>query len=287
MNELNYNPVLPTLLPGETHLQFRCHPAIACFNACCKSIDITLTPYDILRLCQRLTISTSEFLNRYTIPYEIEKDGLVGIKLRPVENGTACQFVTASGCSVYSDRPTACRYYPLALLALRHQEEYTDRNAYALVREDHCLGHNESRALTIDEYRHEQELALYDDLDRGWRQLILKKKSSGPTLGKPSARSLQLFFMVCYDLDRFRQFLESPGFQEIYDISLDIQEKIRTDDTELMLFGFRFLRQVLFNEISISLKTDALARRSARKKERAADLDTIIQKISPLTANGE
>jgi hypothetical protein len=47
----------------------------------------------------------------------------------------------------------------------------------------------------------------YDDLARGWRQLVLKKKSSGPTIGKPSLRSRQLFFMACYDIDRFREFV--------------------------------------------------------------------------------
>ena len=87
---------------------------------------------------------------------------------------------------------------------MRRQDESTDRDSYALVKEPHCLGHDEPRTLTIDDYREEQGLPEYDELARGWRQLILKKKSSGPTIGKPSKRSLQLFFMACYDLDRFR-----------------------------------------------------------------------------------
>jgi hypothetical protein len=41
----------------------------------------------------------------------------------------------------------------------------------------------------------------------GWRQLILKKKSSGPSVGTPSKRSLQLYFKVWYDLDTFRRFV--------------------------------------------------------------------------------
>ncbi|CAK0768097.1 50S rRNA methyltransferase [Gammaproteobacteria bacterium] len=275
------SPVVPALLSGDAPLQFRCHPDIACFNACCKNIDISLTPYDILRLRRRLEISSDDFLTRYTIPYEIEKDGLVGVKLRPVDQGTACQFMTEKGCGVYTDRPTACRYYPLALLSIRHQDEYTDRNAFALVQEDHCLGHQESRLLTIDEYRQEQGLGEYDELGRGWRQLILKKKSSGPTVGKPTKRSLQLFFMVCYDLDRFRQFVNNPGFQEVYDLPDDLWQKLRSDDIELMLFGFQFLRQVLFSETSLSLKSDAVDRRLARKQEREAVMDTIVSKVAP------
>ncbi len=273
------SPVVPTLLDGTASVQFRCHAGIACFNACCKNIDISLTPYDILRLRKHLGITSGDFLARYTIPYEMEKGGLVGVKLRPVEEGTACRFMTDQGCAVYSDRPTACRYYPIALLSMRRQDEYVDRNAYALVQEDHCLGHQEPRSLSIEAYREEQGLQEYDDLGRGWRQLILKKKSSGPAVGKPTERSLQLFFMVCYDLDRFRQFVEARHFHEVYELSDELREQI-SQDTGLMLFGFQFLRQVLFNEVSIPIKGDAMDRRLARKQDRDAAMETILNKVS-------
>jgi len=277
------SPVIPNLLKGDASLQFRCHPEIACFNACCKSIDISLTPYDILRLRKRLGMSSGDFLNHYTVPHEMEKDGLVGVKLRPVDQGTACQFMCDKGCTVYEDRPTACRYYPIALLSMRRQEEFVDRSAYAFVQEEHCLGHQELRSLTIDEYRKEQGLEEYDELARGWRQLVLKKKSSGPSVGSPTKRSLQLFFMVCYDLDRFRQFVENPSFQDIYDISGEFWQSIYFDDTELMLFGFQFLRQVMFNEISIPIKTGAMDKRLAKKQEREVAMEEIVRKIGPTT----
>jgi len=31
-----------------------------------------------------------------------------------------------------------CRYYPVALLSIRRQDEFTDRTAYALVQESDC-----------------------------------------------------------------------------------------------------------------------------------------------------
>ena len=57
-------PVVPNQLEGDAVIQFRCHKDIDCFNACCKNIDIMLTPYDILRLKQRLGITSTEFLRR-------------------------------------------------------------------------------------------------------------------------------------------------------------------------------------------------------------------------------
>lgn len=255
------SPVVPEMSDGSKKIQFQCRKGISCWNACCSNIDISLTPYDIVRLKRHLNMSSTELLQKYTVPYELEPGGIAGVKLRPVENGTACRFMTAQGCSVYEDRPTACRYYPVALLSMRKQDEYTDTSSYALVREDHCKGHLEPRSLTIDAYRKEQGVEEYDELARGWRQLILKKKSSGPGIGKPSRRSLQLFFMVCYDTDRFREFVTSDGFTELYDIPADEMQKLLSDDTELMLFGFRFLRQVLFGENSIALHQETAAKR--------------------------
>lgn len=40
-----------------------------------------------------------------------------------------------------------------------------------------------------------------------------RRRLSGPSIGKPTKRSLRLFFMVCYDTDRFREFVISEGFK--------------------------------------------------------------------------
>ena len=267
------SPVVPEMHDGSKTIQFQCRKGISCWNACCSNIDISLTPYDILRLKRRLGLASAAFLQQYAVPYEMEKDGIAGVKMRPVEGGTACQFMKPEGCGVYEDRPTACRYYPVALLSMRKQDEYVDRDAYALVKEKHCLGHQEPRSLTIDEYRAEQGLKEYDELGRGWRQLVLKKKSSGPTVGKPSVRSRQLFFMTCYDIDTFRAFVDSGPFRELYDVPETEYRAMLGDSLEseeaLMQFGYRFLRQVLFGEESIPLHKEAAEKRREQAREKA------------------
>lgn len=262
------SPVVPTMIGGEHVIQFSCHKGIGCWNACCANIDITLTPYDILRLKKRLELSSAEFLTKYTVPYELDKDDIAGVKFRPVEGGTACQFMTPEGCSVYEDRPTACRYYPVALLSMRKEGENFDTASYALVEEEHCKGHAVPRKLTIDEYRKEQGLDDYDELARGWRQLVLKKKSSGPTIGKPSLKSRQLFFMACYDIDQFRAFIASDSFGQLFALPLEERQQLVGDDVELMKFGFRLLHQVLFGEMTIPLNDDAAKERAAKVREK-------------------
>ncbi len=263
------SPVTPETFDENHVIKFRCYKGIECFNACCQNIDIMLTPYDILRLKQRLGISSTEFLAKYTYPFEFNKNSIAGVKFKPVEGGTACQFMNEEGCSVYADRPTACRYYPVGLLSLLRAGENVDTASYALVQEDHCKGHLEEREITIKDYRKEQQVEEYDEHGRAWRQLILKMKSAGPSIGTLSKKSLQLFFMACYDLDRFREFVKSEGFQTTFDIDEATRQSLNEDDLALLKFGDRLIRQVMFGEETIPRKADAYEQLVSRRQEQA------------------
>jgi len=264
------SPVAPETFDENHVIKFRCYKGIECFNACCSNIDITLTPYDIIRLKNRLGMTSSEFLNKYTIPFEIAANSIAGVKYKPVEGGTACQLMNEEGCSVYEDRPTACRYYPVGLLSMRRADENFDRASYALVKEDHCKGHQEDREITIGDYRKEQGLEEYDEHGRGWRQLILKMKSAGPSIGALSKTSLQFFFMACYDVDRFREFIKSPGFGQSFVIDDATRKELLEDDLALLKFGDRMIRQVMYGEETIEKKTDAVDRLVERREEQGA-----------------
>lgn len=79
-------------------------------NACCRCCHnkaIRVGPYEILRLARRLAMTTTEFIAQHT-----EAGGTV-LRMRD-ENNRACIFLNQRGCSVHSDRPLACRLYPLA-----------------------------------------------------------------------------------------------------------------------------------------------------------------------------
>ena len=80
--------------------------------------------------------------------------------------------------------------------------------------------------------------------------------------------------MVCYDIDRFSQFIASDGFSDIYDLPAQELKDILCDDVALMQFGFRLLRQVLFGEESIPLRQEASEQRRLRHLERRQRLET-------------
>jgi len=45
---------------------FSCHKGISCFTECCAKLRLILTPYDILRMKNRLELTSDQFLEHYT-----------------------------------------------------------------------------------------------------------------------------------------------------------------------------------------------------------------------------
>ena len=257
---------VPTVMEPGSKFRFNCHKGISCFNACCKHTDIQLTPFDILRLKKNRSISGTEFLKNHTVPFEMDKDGIPGVKLR-TDNEGACLFLTEESCAVYKDRPTACRYYPMGHMAMHEAGASEDEARYFLIREDHCKGHDEDRVMTIDSYRKGQEVEVYDQINREWLQLMLKKKSAGPSIGRPSETSLQFFFMCSYDLDRLRRFVLTDSFKDSYDLDDAFYETMEKEDLALMQFGIRLLKQVLFGDVTIPVKAGVVDKRIEERKE--------------------
>ena len=103
--------------------RFACHPEVSCFNQCCRDLNQILTPYDILRLKNRLHLASSDFLKQYTRQHVGPESGLPVITFKTDSHfDFRCPFVTPEGCRVYEDRPASCRTYPLARVVSRSRE---------------------------------------------------------------------------------------------------------------------------------------------------------------------
>lgn len=261
------SPLQPVELTLDSAFQFRCHKDIACFNACCRNIDLQLTSYDILRLKNHLGLTSSEFVGRYTVPFEMDSHGMPGLKMATKPGTSECIHLTEEGCRVYEDRPAACRYYALGNMAVRKKDSSEVEDAYFVVREEYCLGHEEPHEQTVAEYRVEQGLDKYDEMNSHWRRLILKKRSAGPAVGSPSERSLQLFDMCSYDLDSFREFIQSPKFKEVVELPPEQEQELIDDEESLHEFAMRFLEQVLFGVNSVKVRPGAREKRIKERQE--------------------
>ncbi|MDA8099915.1 MAG: YkgJ family cysteine cluster protein [Nitrospiraceae bacterium] len=254
--------VIPVKLTGNSRFKFRCHPKVRCFTACCSNVNIALPPYDLLRLRTRLGLAADEFIKQYGEIQILDKTlfPVVTLKMRNDEK-KSCPFVTPQGCTVYEDRPNICRYYPVGMATLRKVDAETGRDEfYFMTKEDHCKGFEEDKEWTIAEWRVDQGADFYDEMNRGWMEILIKKKSHGQGKPFPEIKN-EMFFKMSFDTDYFRAFVFNSTFLEIYDIPAERIEKVRTDDTELLRLSYEWLRAVLFAEETLTFKEGAIEKR--------------------------
>ncbi len=266
------SPVQPVKLSATDSFPFRCYRGVSCWNKCCHGADITLPPYDILRLSRRFGMRPAEFLERYTVPAEHESAAMPIVKLKMAgdDGSGACHFLAEEGCTVYSDRPAACRYYPLGLISVKLKESEVKEDFHFLVREDHCRGHDESQTQTVAEFRNDQGLEPYEQINRGWIDILMKLASwrpmGGPMGKTPSPQQRQMFFMVSTDVDRLRKFVFESSFLRIYNIPEEAIELVRTSDEALLRLGLDWMKNVLFNEPTMEMQPEVLQGAIARAR---------------------
>ncbi|MBM4284415.1 MAG: YkgJ family cysteine cluster protein [Deltaproteobacteria bacterium] len=241
MVDLNLNVVKPIKMTPQSRFRFRCHPGVPCFTECCGRTTIILTPYDILRLKQRLGITSDRFLELYASRDVHDKSGLPLVLMDMPRYGGVCPFVRpVSGCQVYTDRPATCRYYPVGQGTLITEEGLDE--FYFLVKEDHCKGFLEDAEWTVETWKKDQGADYYDEMNREWKAMMLRRSSSG----KPDVdeRHQNLFYMVMYDLDQFRRFVFKSRFLTVFEVDDDTRQRIYEDDLELLKFGYQYLKTV-------------------------------------------
>ncbi|MGB5986124.1 MAG: YkgJ family cysteine cluster protein [Desulfobacterales bacterium] len=249
--------VEPVKLSLESTFTFRCHPGVSCFTQCCRGINIILTPYDIIRLKNRLQLTSEEFLAIYTQPQMLEKTDLPVVTLKLLDDEqSSCPFVREDGCIVYSDRPTTCRYYPLGVASLSHKEGADDEGFYFFVHEPHCKGFEEAGEWTVAKWREDQGVDLHDEINAGWTDLVVRKRSFPPNV-KLTEQAKQMFFMAAYNIDKFKAFVFESSFLERYAIPAERIEKIRDDELALLAFAMEWIKFLLFKEGDFSQKTKA------------------------------
>lgn len=255
-------------LSRQSSFKFKCHADVPCFNDCCADVNIFLTPYDVLRLRKTLGLGSAEFLREHTLfPFDKNlKYPVLMLKMRD-DDKKACPFVTAEGCSVYEDRPWACRMYPLGLATPKEEARALDETFYFLLSEGICKGHAEAHEQTVAEWIEDQGVQEYDDMGQPYKELTLHRFfQEGKEL---SPQQLEMFFKACYDLDAFRVFLFESTFFEKFEVDDATKAALESDDLALLKFGFAWLRFALFGEPTMTVKSEVM---EAKKRDMAKEI---------------
>ena len=228
----------------DGRFSFACHPGVLCFTRCCCDLDLAITPYDVLRLKNRLDISSGDFLDRYTTDQVRHNCGLPMLMLKMKNDSKrTCPFLGPEGCTVYQDRPGACRLYPVARAA-----KYVGgrvKEQHFLLKEPHCLGFQEKKEWTDKEWLADQGLELYNEMNSLWMAI----NQSGKETNTPppiTEEKLKMYFMACYNLDMFKKFVFESSLLDLFQIDKKTVSRLRIDETELLKFSFRWLQFAIF-----------------------------------------
>jgi hypothetical protein len=247
----------------KERFHFCCRPGLACFTKCCADVNIFLGPYDVLRLKNRLGMSSDEFLDAYTYILSTQNQ-IVPVVVLKMDESTPekrCPFVTPEGCRVYEDRPWPCRMYPLDMDA--------DEKFSIIADPDRCLGLQEDQDLRVIEWLEDQGVLEYQRAAKYFTDITDDPRLQTVEVANPQIK--RMFTMASYNLDRFREFILETSFLDIFDLDEDTIEQLRVDDSELLHFGLNWIRFGLFGEKTLKIKPEVLEARQARRKKTDAE----------------
>jgi hypothetical protein len=174
--------------------------------------------------------------------------------LRMDDDSLNCPFVDQDkGCTVYEDRPWSCRMYPIGVATPQEIEENKEE-FFFLLKENFCKGFGEDNEWTIDQWMENQGVGPYNEMGELFRDIsmhdhFVKGRHTEPV-------KLEMFYMVMYDLDKFRDFVFNSTFFKRFDISEAEKEKLRRDDVELQKFGMKWLRFAIFGEKTMKIREE-------------------------------
>ena len=250
----------PRLGPAD-QFHFQCHGGLGCFNHCCHDVNIFLTPYDVLRIKNRLGVSSEDFLDRYClIPFsKAMRYPIILLKMKEDEE-LRCPFLDApAGCSIYEDRPWSCRMYPLGRAAPPEGE--AEELFHFLLQEDFCEGHRQAAEWTVAQWLENQNVGEYDAVGKVFQTFVQDKRLQEADL---SPAQMDMIFMVFYDLDRFRRFVFDTKFLNMFEISPAAIDAMRSKDAALLRFGFDWLRFALWKDPTLRIREEIVRARLAQ-----------------------
>lgn len=214
-------------LGEHERFRFSCHPGVPCFTDCCRQLDLALTPYDVIRLRRPLGINCTDFLERYAQVEKTDEDIFPQVFLAMVDDGRAsCPFVSEQGCSVYADRPGACRTYPIGRAAYLDDKGHP-ADFHVLLTEPHCHGFGSGPELSLTTWIADQELADYNECNDLVMTILHHQRIKEGF--RPEEKQLQRYLSVLYTPD-------SPG---------QLPQDGPNNDKELLISAIKLLNDEL------------------------------------------
>lgn len=245
-----------TVLGPKDGFRFACHGGLDCYTRCCRDITIVLTPYDIIRMKKALHLTSEDFLAAYTVAL-MGDAGLPVVVLKMQANDEkTCPFVTSRGCRIYSDRPWACRIYPLQPESTKITEK-AGKTYYSVMDVPFCRGLASDQIQSLSDWIEHQGIPVYQEMEALFKKITTSDQLAQEKITNQKIR--EMYYMACYDLDRFRRFVLESTFLDRFDVAPEEIEQMNADDVALYRFAVRWLEYGLLGQHALRVRPDVLA----------------------------
>ena len=161
---------------------------------------------------------------------------------------------------IYADRPWACRIYPLQPESTPLTEK-AGKTYYSVMNVPFCRGLEADRTLSLTDYIEEQGIPVYMEMETLFKKITTNERL---TKEKITNKMIQdMYFMACYDLDRFRRFVLESTFLNRFDVKQQQADKIKSDDAALYRFAIQWLEYGLLAQNVMTVKPEAMEAKKA------------------------
>jgi len=107
----------------------------------------------------------------------------------------------------------------------------------------------------VEAWMRDQGLVVYNEMNDLWMEFLSKyRPGSRQDLSPPQWK---MFFMACYSLDRFREFVFNTRFLELFSVQEETREQMRNSDEPLLRFAYTWLATSLFGDPVLKLVHNA------------------------------
>ncbi len=165
--------------------KFKCQQC----GSCCKGSSLIINPYDLIILSKKFNMPLKDFKAKYT-KQVIDKNNNIPKLLLKTKQG--CIFLKENKCSIYNERPAACRFYPLGLYKQNNEFYYFVGGSHI------CIKEGEREILVKDYINQElgEELVQINKTWLDFETLLINSKAP-----LKSQRFILAYTKIMYEFD--------------------------------------------------------------------------------------
>jgi len=121
-------------------------------------------------------------------------------------------------------------------------DQKRDTPVYFFKPPEFCRGQDEKEEWTISEWTLDQDAELYRKMTMRWAEVKRLFQEDPWGMEGPGGTKAKMAFMATYNIDRFRDFIFQSSFLKRYKLKSALLTKLKTDDLQLLKFGFEWIK---------------------------------------------